>query len=107
MMFDDLLPPNLAEIEQEFGPRMRFQAPTEFGRRVLDAMRGELRRQRVAANWKFALAVAGGAFLWLHLSFFAATTTDFHFHGNPPAMTTNRQSPQSLFSLPGDDVVHQ
>ena len=107
MMGDDPLPLGLAEIEQEFGPLMRFQTPTKFGSRVLAAMRGELRRQRVAANWKFALAIAGGAFLWLHLSFFAATTTDFHFRGSVPSVSANRHVPASLFSLTGDRVVHQ
>lgn len=107
MMCEEPLPANLTQLEEEFGPLIRFQPPKDFGGRILDAMRGEIRRQRAAANWKFALAVAAGGFLWLHLSFFAATATDFCFRGSVPPVSANRQASLSLFSLTGDRIVHQ
>jgi hypothetical protein len=88
-MFDEPLPPELIRVEQDVSSWMRWEPPAEFGRRVIGAIRGELRRERRAANWKFALGLAAGAFLWLHLSFYAAAVTNFHFHDMPPAMATD------------------
>jgi hypothetical protein len=38
-----------------------------------------LRRDRIASRWKFALALAAGAMIWIHVSFYAASVTSFHF----------------------------
>jgi hypothetical protein len=57
---------------------MQFEPQAEIGSRILGAMRGQLRRERSAARWKFSLQLAVCAFVWLHLSFYVAPITDFH-----------------------------
>jgi hypothetical protein len=99
-MIEERLPANLEQVEQELRPLLQFPPPTEFSQRLLHAMRGEMRRQRTVANWRFAIAIAAAAFVWLHLSFFLAPATDFHFRGSCPAMLTDRRLPQTLFARP-------
>jgi hypothetical protein len=86
-MFQEPLPTDLTQVEQDIGLLLRFQPQVEFGRRIIGAMRGEMRRERTAANWRFAVGLAAAAFLWLHLSFYAAPVTDFHIRRSPPAIS--------------------
>jgi hypothetical protein len=98
-MCEEPLPPDLRQIEQDLIPLLRFDPQREFGRRISGAVQSEIRRERAAARWKFVLGLAAGAFFWLHLSFYAAPLTDFHFRGAPPAMASNSRGvgPQTGF----------
>ena len=98
-MFEEPIPPDLRQVELDVGSLMQFTPPVEFGHRLIGAVRSELRRERAAANWKFAIGLAAGAFLWLHLSFYVAPVTDFHFRNSPPTMANNSSSagPQAGF----------
>jgi hypothetical protein len=88
-MFDESLPNDLTRIEEDIGPLMRFEPRTDFGERILGTMREELRRDRSAARWKFALQLAACAFVWLHVSFFAASITSFHLRDDSAEMRDN------------------
>jgi hypothetical protein len=103
-MCEESLPANLRQVELEIGSLMRFQPQAEFGRRVVGAVRGEMRRERSAANWRFAIGLAAGAFLWLHLSFYVAPATDFHFRGSPLAMSPPFTSPGAYTCGNGADM---
>jgi hypothetical protein len=99
MMNDESLPPDLSRIERHIGSLMQFEPQAEYGCRVIGAMRGEMQRERSAANWKFALGLAAGAFLWLHMSFYMATVTDFHFRDSP-AMAIHSLGPKPRAVFP-------
>jgi len=85
-MFDERLPADLERIEQELTSLMQFDVEAKFGNRIASAVRRELLRERKAARWKFALALAAGALVWIHLSYYAASVTDFHFRGPARSM---------------------
>jgi hypothetical protein len=89
-MFEEPLPADLKQIEREFGSFLQFDPEAEFSHRIAGTVRNELRRERSAARWKFTLALAGSALLWMNLSFYAASITDFHFHDSRPPMPMAR-----------------
>jgi hypothetical protein len=95
-MFDEPLPPELRQVEQDVAALMRFNPQAETAGRIVGAMCRELRRERIAGRWKFVLWLAAGAFLWLHLSFYVASSTDIHFSDAPPAMPTGPSVPVAL-----------
>ena len=66
-MFEEPLPPDLRQVEQEVISVMRLNPQPEIGHRIIGAMREEMRRERIAARWRFTLRLATGAFLWLHV----------------------------------------
>ena len=43
-MFDEPLPPDLRQVEQEVISLMRFNPPAEIGHRIIGAMRGTAAR---------------------------------------------------------------
>jgi hypothetical protein len=96
-MMDESLPSDLNEAERNIGSLMRFDPEGKFGRRIIGAMRNEMRRERTAARWKFSLGLAAGAFLWLHLSFYVAPVTDFHFRSSLPARGMSCRAIDSFF----------
>jgi hypothetical protein len=88
-MLEESLPPDLRQIELKLGSLMQFQTPNALGDKLTRTVHGELRRERAASNWKFVVVLAGGAFLWLHLSFYAVEVTDFGYRGNRPVTTAD------------------
>jgi hypothetical protein len=100
-MLDEPLPADLKQIEQDFGSFMQFDPEAEFPQRIAHAVRNELRRERSAARWKFTLALAGSALLWMNLSFYAASITNFHFRHSRPAMPMARLAEDFQIVLPG------
>jgi hypothetical protein len=88
-MIDEPLPPDLRKVEQEIVSWMRFTPSEAEDHRIIGAVHDELRRERIAARWIFAARLTAGVFLWLHLSFYVASITDFHFSDAPPVMPVN------------------
>jgi len=56
-------PPELRELEELLARRTGLQADRDFRRRVLTAIRGELRRPRPAGRWVVAVAAVAAACL--------------------------------------------
>jgi hypothetical protein len=105
-MFEEPLPLDLEQVEQNVGSLMRFNPQPELGRRIVDAMHGEIRRERNVGRWRFALGLAAGVFVWLHVSFYAASITEFHMSETRAALSS--YTPVSgqravLFNLPCDE----
>jgi hypothetical protein len=99
-MFDQPFNDDLREIEEGLIPLMRFEPETTVNLRIVGAMRGQLRRERAAARWKFALRVAACAFIWLHVSFYVVPITDFHLCDAPAASQDNPLIPRHHSNLP-------
>lgn len=89
MMFDEPLSPDLRHVEQEIITLLSQSPEINISHRIIETVRSEMRRQRITANWKFAVGLAAGAFLWLHLSFYVTPVTDFQFRCGPLAITCN------------------
>jgi len=109
-MFDEPLPADLKQIEQDFGSFMQFDLEAEFSHRIARTVRDELRRERSAARWKFTLALAGSALLWMNLSFYAAPITNFHFRDSRQTMPMARLAEDFqtvLFGLPREEAMRQ
>jgi hypothetical protein len=100
-MCDEPLTDELREIEGGLIPLMRFEPQAEIGGRILGAMRGQLRRERSAARWRFSLQLAVCAFVWLHLSYYVAPTTSFHLGANTAAIRNHLLDPKHSSVLSG------
>jgi hypothetical protein len=71
-------PVELETIERWLAARARPRLPSELRRKVLDGVESRLRRERTAARWSFAAAVAATALVWLNLSFSATQAIGFN-----------------------------
>jgi hypothetical protein len=75
-------------LERDLESVFRVEPAADFPRRIAGVCHGELRRQRSARRWQFAITLAAGALVWMNLSLCAAPITDFHFQSRrqPPPL---------------------
>jgi len=99
-MFDEPLSADLKQVELDFGSFMQFDPQAEFSHRIGCIIRDELRRERKAAYWKFILALGASALIWMNLSLYAASITDFHFHARGQVMPIEQLAQELQTAIP-------
>jgi hypothetical protein len=95
------LPADLEDLEQALSRRPLPELSPLLRQKVLDGLPSPLRRQRSAAGWQFAVAVAATALFWLNLSLTASRITDCGLRWREPSGSIETASRQIAQLLPG------
>jgi len=112
-MDDFQLSSDLQQLERELSSRTLPEPSACLRQRVFNDFRAQLCAERRRNNWRFAVAVAATALVWMNLSMSATQATDFGFRrslqseSRESIETIAQQIQQLLPELPPEEARRQ
>ena len=79
MIDDSRLPPELERLERALIAIPREEPSGQLKEKCLGSLQSDMRRQKSASRWAFAIAIAASVLVGLNLSLSATQATDYGF----------------------------